>query len=102
MSAFLGIGIVLLALIGLGIAAMFIHVVVWLLAAVFGLLIYFVPSVIAAARHHEHFLWVLVLNIVLGWSGIAWVVLIIWAILGERRLPPLNRVRADAFNPPVR
>ena len=34
MSAFLGIGIVLLALIGLGIAALFIHIVVWLLAAV--------------------------------------------------------------------
>jgi hypothetical protein len=102
MSAFLGITIVLLALIGLGIAALFVHVMLWLLMAVLGLLIYFVPSMISAARHHEHFLWVLVLNIVLGWSGIAWFVLIAWAILGERRGPPLNRVGADAFNPPAR
>ncbi|PKY10907.1 hypothetical protein B1757_07250 [Acidithiobacillus marinus] len=102
MSAILGVAIVLLALVGLGIATLFFHIVVWLLMAVLGLLVYFVPSMIAAARHHEHFFWVLMLNIVLGWSGIVWVVLVVWAILGERRGPPLNRVRADAFNPPVR
>ncbi len=81
----MAISIVVLALIGLGIAAMFLHVVVWLLGAIFGLFIYFIPSIVAAARHHENFLWVLVLNIVLGWSGIAWIILIVWAILGERR-----------------
>ncbi len=101
MSAFLGIALVIIALIGLGIAAVFIHVMWWLLMAVLGLFVYFVPSIISAARHHEHFLWILLLNIVLGWSGIVWVVLIVWAILGEKR-EPLNRLTADAFNPPVR
>ena len=94
----MALGIVVLALIGLGIAAMFLHMVVWLLGAILGLLIYFIPSIIAAARHHEHFLWVLILNIVLGWSGIAWIILMVWAILGERREPPLRKSSADAFN----
>jgi NADH:ubiquinone oxidoreductase subunit 6 (subunit J) len=97
----MAISIVVLALIGLSIAAMFLHVVVWLLGAILGLFIYFIPSIIAAARHHEHFLWVLVLNIVLGWSGIAWMILIVWAILGERREPPLCNLSGDTPNPPA-
>ncbi|MCK9188733.1 superinfection immunity protein [Acidithiobacillus sp.] len=101
MSALMAISIVVLALIGLSIAAMFLHVVVWLLGAILGLFIYFIPSIIAAARHHEHFLWVLVLNIVLGWSGIAWMILIVWAILGERREPPLCNLSGDTPNPPA-
>ncbi|MBU2818326.1 superinfection immunity protein, partial [Acidithiobacillus ferrooxidans] len=80
MSALIAISIAIFALIALGVAALFLHMVVWLLAAILGLLIYFIPSIIAAARHHEHFLWVLILNIVLGWSGIAWIALIVWAI----------------------
>ncbi|MGR2929340.1 superinfection immunity protein [Acidithiobacillus ferriphilus] len=102
MSTLMALSIVVLALIGLGITAIFLHVVVWLLGAIFGLFIYFIPSIVAAARHHEHFLWVLVLNIVLGWSGIAWIILIVWAILGERRAAPLRKLSADVFNPPVR
>ena len=98
----MAISIVVMALIGLSIAAMFLHVVVWLLGAILGLFIYFIPSIIAAARHHEHFLWVLVLNIVLGWSGIAWMILIVWAILGERREPPLCKLSGDILNPPAR
>ena len=101
MSTLIAISIVVLALIGLGIAAMFLHVVVWLLGAILGMFIYFIPSIIAAARHHEHFLWVLVLNIVLGWSGIAWMILIVWAILGERREPPLCNLSGDTPNPPA-
>jgi hypothetical protein len=102
LSALIAISIAIFALIALGVAALFLHTVVWLLAAILGLLIYFVPSIIAAARHHEHFLWVLILNIVLGWSGIAWIALIVWAILGERREPPPRRLSTDAFNPPAR
>jgi hypothetical protein len=83
MSATLAIALVVLALIGLGIAAIFVHLAWWLLVAVGGLFIYFIPSIVAGARHHEHVLWVLVLNIALGWSGIAWIVLLIWAILGK-------------------
>ncbi|MHB1203805.1 MAG: superinfection immunity protein [Acidithiobacillus sp.] len=83
MSATLAIVLVLLALLGLGIAAIFVHLALWLLVAVGGLFIYFIPSIVAGARHHEHVLWILVLNIALGWSGIAWIVLLIWAILGK-------------------
>ncbi len=102
MSTLVAVSIVVLALMALGIAAMFLHVAVWLLGGIFGLFIYFIPSIIAAARHQEHFLWVLVLNIVLGWSGIVWIILMVWAILGERREPTLRHVGAEVFNPRVR
>jgi hypothetical protein len=44
-----------------------------------GLLFYFVPSGVAAFREHHNFGAILLLNILLGWTFIGWVVALVWA-----------------------
>jgi hypothetical protein len=43
--------------------------------------LYFVPLFIAILRKHKNIAGIAVLNIVLGWTLIGWVVALIWAVL---------------------
>lgn len=54
--------------------------------------LYFLPTIVAANRGHRVF-GVLVLNFLFGWTGIGWIVLMVWAMLSLPRyvvLPPGN------------
>ena len=44
---------------------------------------YFLPAIIAIFRKHEHRWWILGLNAFFGGTGIGWIALIIWAIVGD-------------------
>jgi hypothetical protein len=44
------------------------------------LILYFLPAIIAYWRRHEYRHVILALNIVAGWTGIAWIAAIIWAV----------------------
>lgn len=58
--------------------------------AVIAVVIYFAPSWIALARRALHPLPIFLLNLVLGWSLIGWLVALVWALLtatGVRREP---------------
>ena len=46
----------------------------------FGFLMYFLPSIIALARSKQDLGAILVLNIFLGWTLIAWVIALVWAL----------------------
>jgi len=48
-------------------------------------LIYFLPSVVAAARNHRQNAPILALNFFLGWTLIGWVGALVWALVEERR-----------------
>ncbi|HZP91356.1 MAG TPA: superinfection immunity protein [Burkholderiales bacterium] len=41
--------------------------------------LYFVPSIVAYARHHHNRLAILFLNIFLGWTFLGWVAALVWA-----------------------
>ena len=41
--------------------------------------LYFIPAIVAKVRDHHNFLAILMLNLLLGWSFIGWVVALIWA-----------------------
>jgi Superinfection immunity protein len=41
--------------------------------------VYFLPAIIALARHHHQRIAILVLNLVAGWTLIGWVVALVWA-----------------------
>ena len=43
-------------------------------------LVYFIPSVLAFWRVHHSKVAILTLNILLGWSGIGWIVALVWAL----------------------
>ncbi len=45
----------------------------------FPLLLYFLPSIIAAVRGKRDTLAIFLLNLFLGWSVIGWFVVLIWA-----------------------
>ncbi len=46
--------------------------------------LYFLPTVIAAARHKQNTLSIFLLNLFLGWSFIGWVVALVWAVSVDR------------------
>ena len=42
-------------------------------------ILYFVPFMVAAARDHDAYIAVLVVNALTGWTGIGWVACLVWA-----------------------
>jgi hypothetical protein len=47
-------------------------------------LLYFLPTILAAHRGHQ-ITGVLLLNLLFGWTGIAWFALLLWALLSAPR-----------------
>jgi Superinfection immunity protein len=44
-----------------------------------GLLFYFIPAGVAAFREHHNFGAIFMLNLLLGWTFVGWVVALVWA-----------------------
>lgn len=49
-------------------------------------LIYFIPAVIAFLRGHTYKWVILLLNVIAAWTGILWIVLLVWAIWPKQKL----------------
>jgi hypothetical protein len=47
---------------------------------IFGVALYFLPAIIAAARHTHNATGILLLNLFLGWTMIGWLVALLMAI----------------------
>jgi Superinfection immunity protein len=47
-------------------------------------LIYFLPAIIAFARHHQSRVAILLVNFFFGWSGLGWIVAFIWSLSAVR------------------
>jgi hypothetical protein len=48
------------------------------------LTLYFLPTIIAAARGHQSWLAIAALNSLLGWTGICWIISLVWSLTGVR------------------
>jgi len=46
---------------------------------ILGVLLYFVPWVVAAARKHNNSPAIFALNLMLGWTVVGWVAALVWA-----------------------
>jgi len=46
----------------------------------FGFVLYFLPSIIALARSKRDTTAIFVLNLLLGWTAIGWVIALVWAL----------------------
>ncbi len=79
--------LVVAVLVMLAIGGIFLHVLFWVLGGVLGLFVYFAPALVAVLRRHRNAVWILVLDIALAWSGVAWIVLLVWALAGKT-FPP--------------
>ena len=49
----------------------------------FGFVLYFLPAIIAFARSKRDAVSVLVLNLLLGWTAIGWVIAVVWALKND-------------------
>lgn len=54
--------------------------------AALAICIYFAPSIVAVAREHHKCETVFLLNLMLGWTVVAWFGLAAWAWFGEAKL----------------
>lgn len=48
---------------------------------IISLVIYFVPTIVAALRHHRNTLAIFLVNLFFGWTFIGWVGALVWAVI---------------------
>ncbi len=46
----------------------------------FGFVLYFLPAIVAFARNKRDAVSILVLNLLLGWTAIGWVIALVWSL----------------------
>lgn len=64
----------------------FLYGLPWLLLMLFwlfGVIIYFLPTIIALSRRKKQAAAIVLLNIFGGWTGVGWLVALIWSVLKE-------------------
>ena len=63
-----------------------VHVLVenWPVLVAVLLVVYFVPSVVAALRDHHHLAAIVALNIHLGWTFLGWTIALVWSLMNQR------------------
>jgi len=52
----------------------------FLVLIVVGAVLYFVPSIVAMARHHPNTAAIVILNLLTGWTFIGWVGSLVWSV----------------------
>ena len=62
---------------GLGALGIFLFIVV----AVIGLALYFLPTIIAVARKHPNLVAIVLIDVLLGWTFIGWVGALVWSLI---------------------
>ncbi|HET7346268.1 MAG TPA: superinfection immunity protein [Acidobacteriaceae bacterium] len=72
------------------------------MASLFGVAIYFLPSLIAAARHTHNATGIFLFNLFLGWTGIGWIIALLVAICSSPYYYYCYPYPPDAYLPPRR
>ena len=49
------------------------------------LAIHFLPAIVAGVRRAHNFVWILLINVFLGWTVIGWILALIWAFCDRPR-----------------
>ena len=57
------------------------------------LALHFLPTIIAGVRHARNFAWIMIVNLLLSWTVVGWIVALIWSLCDTPRyvvtyLPP--------------
>ena len=59
-----------------------------ILIMLFGLPVYFVPTIIAAVRQTRNLVYIILLNLLAGWTFLGWVAALVWAIVADKKARP--------------
>ena len=46
--------------------------------------IYLAPTIVASVRKHDQLPMVVVINVLLGWTGLGWLIALVWAAAGRK------------------
>lgn len=64
--------------------AVFLELILILLVVAVLLYFYFIPTLVAINKKHVNYLSIFVINLFLGWTLIAWVLALAWAVPKEK------------------
>jgi hypothetical protein len=64
-----------------------------------GAFVYFLPTIIAIGRRNSNTASVFVLNLLLGWSLIGWIVALVWALAANSPAPIIVNNTTQAYKP---
>jgi hypothetical protein len=56
-------------------------IILFLVIAAMGLGLYFLPTIIAFARHHRNAVAIFLLNLLAGWTFLGWVGALVWSLV---------------------
>jgi len=53
-------------------------------AGLVGLGVYFLPTIVAAVRHKQNMLGIVLLNVLAGWTLIGWIIALVWSFAADK------------------
>ena len=56
-----------------------------IIVVLLGIALYFLPTIIAVSRGHKYKVVIMVLNGLGGWTGICWVIALVWSVWPKER-----------------
>jgi hypothetical protein len=65
----------------------------WVVIVIGGVIAYMLPTILAVRLNHDRAGLITFLNVTLGWTGVAWVALLLWSINTEYLYELLTRRR---------
>jgi hypothetical protein len=55
--------------------------IIGIIGFIISLAVYFLPTIIAAVRHHRNTLAIFLINFFLGWTFIGWIGALVWSVI---------------------
>jgi Superinfection immunity protein len=71
----------------------------WMVASAIGVMIYFLPSILAVVNHRRNSATIVVLNILLGWSFVGWIAALVMALMKEPLPVQVVHVHEHVYSP---
>ena len=57
------------------------EVIVAILIIIFSIILFLLPIIIAISRNHPNKVAIILINVLVGWTGIGWLIALIWSVL---------------------
>ena len=67
--------------------AVIVLILLWAAGGIVSFVGYFVPSIIAIWRDHHQKAGIILLNLLVGWTGVFWVLALVWSVTGGKHSP---------------
>lgn len=64
---------------------MIITIIVVIIVVAVALVLHFLPFIVALLRHHQDTAAIFILNLLLGWTFIGWIIALVWSFTAVRR-----------------